>query len=75
MGGPTPNVGTLCAPLERLVALSTLQLRELGAKVDQAICVIDRSGGDAPPLLEAGVAIHAIYTPDELEAAAKKRAL
>jgi len=54
------------------VAISTNQLRELGASVDQAICVIDRSGGEAAPLLEAGVRHRALYTPAELEAAAKK---
>lgn len=52
------------------VAISTGQLRELGAKVDRALCVIDRSGGDAPPLRDAGVTLDALFTQAELEAAA-----
>jgi orotate phosphoribosyltransferase len=48
------------------VAMSAGQLRGLGAIVDDAICVVDRSGGEHPLLDEAGITLHVLFTADEV---------
>ncbi|MGQ5262374.1 orotate phosphoribosyltransferase [Micromonospora sp. ZYX-F-536] len=50
------------------VVISTGQLRELGARVDHALCVIDRAEGGAAALAEHGVALRALFTRSDLEA-------
>jgi len=52
------------------VAISTGQLREAGAVVDRAVCVIDRQSGGTEALAEAGVALTALYTKADLLATA-----
>ena len=52
------------------VAISTGQLRELGARIDHALCVIDRQDGGAEALAEHGIALTALFTRDDLERAA-----
>jgi len=52
------------------VVASTNDLRERGAIVDSAVCVIDREAGGVDALAEAGVALAALYTMSELERAA-----
>jgi orotate phosphoribosyltransferase len=48
------------------VVLSTADLRARGAQVDVALCVIDRSGGDHGRFDEAGLALSALFTADDL---------
>ena len=48
---------------------STDQLREQGAKVDQVLCVIDRSGGDHTALSEASLTLRSLFTSHDLNAA------
>ena len=52
------------------VVISTNDLREPGAIVDSAVCVIDREAGGVDALAEAGVALAALFTMSELERAA-----
>lgn len=52
------------------VAISTGQLRELGARVDRALCVIDRQDGGTEALAEHGIALSALFTRADLERAA-----
>lgn len=52
------------------VVASTNDLRERGAVVDSAVCVIDREAGGGEALAEAGVALAALYTMTDLERAA-----
>ncbi|HZW27482.1 MAG TPA: orotate phosphoribosyltransferase [Trueperaceae bacterium] len=52
------------------VVVSTNDLRERGAVVDSAVCVIDREAGGVEALAEAGVALAALYTMTDLERAA-----
>lgn len=49
------------------VVLSTRDLRELGAVVDSAVCVIDREAGGADALAAEGVALAALFTMDDLK--------
>ncbi|MEM7340278.1 MAG: orotate phosphoribosyltransferase [Actinomycetota bacterium] len=51
------------------VVLSTQDLRELGAKVDAVLCVIDREQGGAENMTELGVDFLPLFTRSELEAA------
>lgn len=51
------------------VVLSTRDLREAGAVVEQAVCVIDRQAGGATALAAAGVKLSALFTMTELKAA------
>lgn len=46
------------------IVLSTSDLRDRGAIVDHAICVVDRGGADA--LAAAGIKLHALFTLAEL---------
>jgi orotate phosphoribosyltransferase len=48
------------------VAISAGQLRALGATVDEAICVVDRSEGVVPALDQVGVALHALFTVSDV---------
>ncbi len=48
------------------VVQSTDQLREQGAKVDQVLCVIDRSGGNHTALTEASLTMRSLFTSHEL---------
>ncbi len=51
------------------VVLSTHDLRERGATVTQAVCVIDREAGGVQALADAGVELRALFTMSELKAA------
>jgi orotate phosphoribosyltransferase len=51
------------------VALSAGELRARGATVEHAVIVIDRRpAGAADELRDAGIAVHALFTMDELKA-------
>lgn len=50
------------------VVQSTDQLREQGAKVDQVLCVIDRSGGNHTALTEASLTMRSLFTSQDLNA-------
>lgn len=52
------------------VAISSGDLRTLGADVRHALCVIDRQAGGAERLAEEGIALRALFTMEELTAAA-----
>src|SRR4051812_1216820 len=52
------------------VITSCGDLRDRGAKIDHAVCVIDRESGGPAGLAAAGVELHALYTMSELTAAA-----
>ncbi len=49
------------------VVLSTTDLRELGAIVDSAVCVIDREQGGSEALADANVALGALFTRSGIE--------
>lgn len=49
------------------VAMSTEDLRQLGAVVDDVLCVIDRSKGRHDPLDAVGLRLTALFTADELD--------
>ena len=51
------------------VAMSTEDLRGLGAIVDTVLCVIDRSGGRHEALDAAGLTVSSLFTSAELDAA------
>jgi orotate phosphoribosyltransferase len=44
------------------VAISAGQLRALGARVDHAICVVDRTDGDHPVLDDAAIELRSLFT-------------
>lgn len=46
---------------------SCLALRDLGAAVDHALCVIDRGAGGRQALAEIGVELHSLFTRMDLE--------
>lgn len=48
------------------VALSTRQLRELGADIGDVLCVLDRSDGNHRLLDEAGLSLTALFTRADL---------
>jgi len=52
------------------VVLSSQDLRSLGARVDHAVCVIDRQAGGAAKLAAVGVSLAPLFTMAELERAA-----
>ncbi|MEO6121243.1 MAG: orotate phosphoribosyltransferase [Acidimicrobiales bacterium] len=52
------------------VVISTGQLRDAGAVVTTALCVIDRQAGGREALAEARIELRALFTRTELEAAA-----
>ncbi|MFI0422910.1 orotate phosphoribosyltransferase [Spongiactinospora sp. 9N601] len=51
------------------VAISTGQLRELGARIDHALCVIDRQEGGPESLAAHGIHLHALLTRTDLDQA------
>jgi orotate phosphoribosyltransferase len=53
------------------VVASCGDLRDRGAEVTHAVCVIDRGGGGPEALAAIGVELRALYTMDELKAAAR----
>jgi len=52
------------------VLASATQLREVGAIVFSAVCVIDREAGGADALSKIGLPLRALFTKSELERAA-----
>jgi orotate phosphoribosyltransferase len=52
------------------VALSAADLRERGARVAEALCVVDRGEGGREALAADDIALQALFTGDELRAAA-----
>jgi len=48
------------------VAISTRQLRELRARIDTALCVIDREEGGAEALARDGIALRSLLTRTDL---------
>jgi orotate phosphoribosyltransferase len=51
------------------IAVSARALRELGARVDHAMCVIDRQEGGAEALAADGIALRSLLSRDDLEKA------
>jgi orotate phosphoribosyltransferase len=51
------------------IAISAGQLRELGASVGHALCVIDRQEGGADALAGDQIRLHSLITRDALETA------
>jgi len=49
------------------IVISTGQLRELGARIDHAVCVIDRQEGGSAALAADGITLRALLTRDDLE--------
>ena len=49
------------------IALSAQDLRDLGAEVSQAICVIDRESGGIESLAREGIELHALFRMSELK--------
>ncbi len=49
------------------IRLSTQDLRDRGAIVEDAICVIDRETGGRENLAEDGISLHALFTISELK--------
>ncbi|MCE3009991.1 MAG: orotate phosphoribosyltransferase [Proteobacteria bacterium] len=49
------------------VILSTQDLRSLGAKVENVLCVIHRGSGQEPKLSEIGLKLHPLLTSRDLE--------
>lgn len=54
------------------IAISTGQLRELGATIEHALCVIDRQEGGAEALARDGIALRALLTRADLDRAAAR---
>jgi len=50
------------------VIISTNELRQSGAIIEDAVCVIDRESGGKEKLLEAGIKLHSLFTMSELKA-------
>jgi orotate phosphoribosyltransferase len=51
------------------IAISAGQLRELGAQIDSALCVIDRQEGGTDALADDGIRLHALLRREELDQA------
>jgi len=51
------------------IVISAGQLRTLGARVEHALCVIDRQEGGAQALAAEGIALHALLTRADLDGA------
>jgi len=49
------------------IAISAGQLRELGASIGHALCVIDRQEGGAGALAGDGIRLHALLRREELD--------
>jgi orotate phosphoribosyltransferase len=52
------------------IAISARQLRELGARIDGALCVIDRQEGGSQMLAAEGIQLRALLTRADLDRAA-----
>jgi orotate phosphoribosyltransferase len=52
------------------IAISARQLRELGARIDWALCVIDRQEGGSQMLAAEGIQLRALLTRADLDRAA-----
>ncbi|MFB7740996.1 orotate phosphoribosyltransferase [Streptomyces sp. NPDC056132] len=52
------------------IVLSTADLRNLGAQVDEALCVIDRDQGGAEALKAEGISLLSLLSAEDLRAAA-----
>jgi orotate phosphoribosyltransferase len=55
------------------VVISSGDLREIGAIVDTALCVIDRQAGGPEALAGVGIELRALFTMEELKEAAAGR--
>lgn len=55
------------------VVISAGQLRELGAVIDHALCVIDRQEGGTEALTAQGMALTALFTRQQLQRAAEQQ--
>jgi orotate phosphoribosyltransferase len=51
------------------IVISAGQLRELGAEISHAICVIDRQEGGADGLATVGIALHSLLRREDLDRA------
>lgn len=51
------------------IVLSTADLRTLGARIDAALCVIDRAQGGPEALAAEGIRLHALLTAEDLRGA------
>ncbi|NUT37692.1 MAG: orotate phosphoribosyltransferase [Hamadaea sp.] len=51
------------------IAISTKQLRALGAHIDTGLCVVDRQEGGAQALAAEGIALRSLLTRSDLDAA------
>ena len=49
------------------IVISARELRELGARVDSALCVIDRQEGGAEALAADGITLRALLTREDLD--------
>lgn len=49
------------------IAISTAQMRGMGARIDDALCVIDRHEGGAEALAADGIALRALLTRQDLD--------
>jgi orotate phosphoribosyltransferase len=53
------------------IIISANDLRERGATITDAVCVIDREAGGREKLAEAGIKLHSLFTMSELKDAVK----
>ena len=53
------------------IIISANDLRERGATINDAVCVIDREAGGREKLAEAGITLHSLFTMSELKDAGK----
>lgn len=53
------------------IILSANDLRERGAKITDAICVIDREAGGKEKLAEVGIKLHSLFTMTDLKNSVK----
>lgn len=53
------------------IIISANDLRERGATITDAVCVIDREAGGREKLAEAGITLHSLFTMSELKDAVK----
>ncbi len=51
------------------IVLSTQDLRDLGAVINKAVCVIDREAGGKAKLAEVGIELNPLFTMSQLKAA------
>jgi orotate phosphoribosyltransferase len=52
------------------ISISTRQLRDLGARIDHAVCVIDRQEGGVAALAADGIELRALLTRTDLDRSA-----